>query len=103
MSGSETDSQPKRGDGPVRRSIAMAVSLILVAGATPLLARLRRSPTYTDDISSEPDEAQRPRPETMAAFMEELDSHYGGAARWLAGHGFGRDDLQLLRAKLLRP
>jgi hypothetical protein len=38
----------------------------------------------------------------MAAFLEELDSHYGGAARWLAGHGFGRDDLQLLRAKLLR-
>ena len=68
-----------------------------------ILARLRRSPTYTDDISSEPDEAQRPRPETMAAFMEELDSHYGGAVRWLAGHGFGRDDLQLLRAKLLRP
>ena len=43
MSGSETDSQPKRGDGLVRRSIAMAVSLILVAGATPLRApRMRR-------------------------------------------------------------
>ena len=38
----------------------------------------------------------------MAAFLEQVDSRYGGAARWLASHGFGRDDLQLLRTKLLR-
>ena len=38
----------------------------------------------------------------MAAFLEQVDSHYGGAARWLAGHGFGPDGLELLRAKLLR-
>jgi hypothetical protein len=68
----------------------------------PVLARLRRSPTYADDISDEPDELQRPRPQTMAAFLEQVDSRYGGAARWLAGHGFGPDDLELLRAKLLR-
>jgi hypothetical protein len=67
-----------------------------------VLARLRRSPTYADDISDEPDELQRPRPQTMAAFLEQVDARYGGAARWLAGHGFGPDDLQLLRAKLLR-
>lgn len=68
----------------------------------PVLARLRRSPTYADDISDEPDELQRPRPQTMAAFLEQVDARYGGAARWLAGHGFGPDDLELLRAKLLR-
>jgi protein-tyrosine phosphatase len=68
----------------------------------PVLARLRRSPTYAGDISDEPDELQRPRPQTMAAFLEQVDARYGGAARWLAGHGFGPDDLQLLRAKLLR-
>jgi protein-tyrosine phosphatase len=68
----------------------------------PVLARLRRSPTYAGDISGEPDELQRPRPQTMAAFLEQVDARYGGAARWLAGHGFGPDDLQLLRAKLLR-
>jgi protein-tyrosine phosphatase len=67
-----------------------------------VLARLRRSPTYADDISDEPDELQRPRPQTMAAFLEQVDARYGGAARWLAGHGFGPDDLELLRAKLLR-
>jgi hypothetical protein len=37
----------------------------------------------------------------MAALLEQVDSRYGGAARWLARHGFGPDDLQLLRAKLL--
>jgi protein tyrosine/serine phosphatase len=68
----------------------------------PLLARLRRSPTYVSDISSEPDESQRPRPQTMAALLEQVNARYGGAVQWLASHGFGHDDLQLLRAKLLR-
>jgi protein-tyrosine phosphatase len=69
----------------------------------PLLARLRRSPTYAADMGDEPDESQRPRPQTMAAFLEQVSSRHGGAAPWLAGHGFGADDLRLLRAKLLRP
>jgi hypothetical protein len=67
----------------------------------PLLARLRRSPTYAADLGDEPDESQRPRPQTMAAFLEQVGSRYGGAVPWLAGHGFGPDDLRLLRAKLL--
>jgi hypothetical protein len=29
-------------------------------------------------------------------------ARYGGVARWLAGHGFGRDDLDRLHAKLRR-
>jgi protein-tyrosine phosphatase len=69
----------------------------------PLLARLRRSPTYAADLGSGPDEVHRPLPQTMAAFLEQVSSRYGGAAAWLAGHGFGPDDLRLLRAKLLRP
>ena len=36
----------------------------------------------------------------MAAFLEQLDARYGGAAAWLAGHGFGPDDLGRLQAKL---
>jgi hypothetical protein len=54
------------------------------------------------DISSEPDESQRPRSQTMAALLEQVNARYGGAVQWLASHGFGHDDLQLLRAKLLR-
>jgi protein-tyrosine phosphatase len=86
----------------VRRQAVIADYAATGERIGPLLARLRRSPTYEDDISSEPDESQRPRPETMAAFLEQVDSRYGGAAQWLAGHGFGHDDLQLLRARLLR-
>lgn len=69
----------------------------------PLLDRLRRSQTYSGDVSSKPAKSQAPRPETMAAFLEHMDSRYSGVARWLVGHGFGRDDLRLLRARLLSP
>jgi protein tyrosine/serine phosphatase len=65
-----------------------------------IVNRLRRSPTYTSDVNSKPAELHRPRPETMAAFLEQMDSRYGGVTQWLAAHGFGDDDLRLLRAKL---
>ncbi len=65
-----------------------------------ILARLRRSPTYAKDIDSKPAVAHRVRPETMDAFLEQMESRYGGVARWLAGHGFSDDELRLLRAKL---
>ncbi len=64
-----------------------------------IIRRLRRSQTYPADINSKPPEAHRPRAETMAAFLEQLDSRHGGAASWLAAHGFG-DGLPELWAKL---
>ena len=67
----------------------------------PLLDRLRRSPTYADDINSKPRAEHAPRPGTMAAFLEQVDARYGGAGRWLADHGFGEDGPGLLRARLL--
>jgi hypothetical protein len=36
----------------------------------------------------------------MAAFLEQLEARYGGAARWLADHGFGAGDLSRLRDRL---
>ncbi len=68
-----------------------------------ILDRLRRSPTYADDINSKPAGSHRPRPETMAAFLGQVDTQYGGVTRWLAGHGFSHDVLRLLRAKLTQP
>ncbi len=65
-----------------------------------LIARLRRSPTYSPDIDSKPSDSHRVRPETMAAFLEQMDARHGGAAHWLADHGFSPEDLHLLRAKL---
>jgi protein tyrosine/serine phosphatase len=68
-----------------------------------LLERLRRSPTYADDINSKPKAEHAPRPGTMTAFLEQVGTRYGGTGRWLADHDFGADDLGVLRAKLLRP
>jgi protein-tyrosine phosphatase len=68
-----------------------------------ILNRLRRSPTYARDIDSKPAEEHRARPETMAAFLEQMDARYGGVARWLADLGLAAEELGLLRAKLRRP
>jgi protein-tyrosine phosphatase len=67
----------------------------------PLLARLRASPTYADDLDGRPDESHRPRPETMSRMLEILDERHGGAAGWLDEHGFGADDRDALRARLV--
>ena len=68
-----------------------------------LLERLRRSRTYADDINSKPPQEHAPRRGTMTAFLEQVGARYGGTGQWLADHGFGADDLGMLRAKLLCP
>jgi len=47
-----------------------------------------------------PAESHRPRPESMAAFLQQMNARYGGVTRWLTDHGLARDELDLLRAKL---
>jgi protein tyrosine/serine phosphatase len=66
----------------------------------PLLARLRRSATYSTDVNRKPDDGHRPQAETMTAFLAEMDRRHGGAAAWLTAYGLSEDDLGLLRAKL---
>lgn len=68
-----------------------------------VLDRLRRSQTYASDVNSKPAETFRPRPETMAAFLQQMSSRNGGVTSWLAGHGFDDGDLRTLRGKLLDP
>ena len=68
-----------------------------------VVERLSRSRTYASDVNSKPIGAHRPRPETMAAFLEQMDARYGGVTRWLNAHGFSVSDLRLLRAKLRNP
>jgi protein tyrosine/serine phosphatase len=68
-----------------------------------VVERLGRSRTYASDVNSKPIAAHRPRAETMAAFLEQMDARYGGAAAWLTAHGFSVSDLRLLRAKLRNP
>jgi protein-tyrosine phosphatase len=68
-----------------------------------IIERLRRSPTYARDVNSKPADSHRPRPETMAAFLAQVDARYGGTLVWLASNGFGDDDLRSLFAKLRHP
>ena len=68
-----------------------------------ILGRLRTSRTYARDIDGQPVRAHLARPDTMAAFLQQMDSRYGGVVKWLAEHRFGDDDLRLLRVKLFVP
>ena len=70
-----------------------------------ILDRLRSSSTYADDINSRPNavEDDKPRAQTMVAFLEQLDARYGGVLQWLSEHGFGPGDVEALRAKLVGP
>jgi protein tyrosine/serine phosphatase len=86
----------------VRRDAVIADYAASAERIGAVLDRLRSSPTYADDINSRPSSYdERPRAETMAALLEQIDVRYGGLARWLSGHGFGADDVRMLRAKLL--
>ena len=67
----------------------------------PLLARLRASDTYRDDLDSRPDDSHRPRAATMERFLAHLDEHYGGPLGWLDSAGFGAADADRLRSRLL--
>jgi protein tyrosine/serine phosphatase len=66
-----------------------------------LLARLRASDTYRDDLDSRPDDSHRPRPETMELFLAYLDERFGGPTGWLESAGFGAADVARLRARLV--
>ncbi|MTD54086.1 tyrosine-protein phosphatase [Amycolatopsis pithecellobii] len=76
-----------------------ATSADRIAG---VLARLRASPTYAGDLARHTsDDVHRPRPETMHAFLSEIDRRHGGVLPWLKTHGFGADDVERLRTKLV--
>jgi len=66
-----------------------------------VLDRLRASRTYAADLDSRPADDHKPRAQTMAAFLEQVDARYGGVLGWLSGHRFGPGDVRSLRAKML--
>jgi protein-tyrosine phosphatase len=65
-----------------------------------IIERLQRSRLYYRDINTNPGHKHRVRPETMSAFLHQMDARYGGAGRWLTGHGLDPADLELLKARL---
>jgi protein-tyrosine phosphatase len=68
-----------------------------------ILDRLRSSQTYRSDLEGKPAVVHEARPETMAAFLEQVDARHGGVLQWLADHDFSGEDLRLLRARLREP
>lgn len=66
-----------------------------------LVARLRGSPTYADNLMDRPVDSHRPRPETMQLLLEHLDEEDGGPMAWLAKNGWTDDDTAALRARLV--
>jgi protein-tyrosine phosphatase len=66
-----------------------------------ILARLRASRTYADDLSNQPVDKHRPRAATMQRLLDTLDESYGGAPGWLRAHGWTDDDAAALRKHLL--
>jgi protein-tyrosine phosphatase len=84
----------------VRREAVVADYAASGERTDAILARLRTSPTYAADVSR-PAREQQPRAETMSAFLDQVHLRYGGVRPWLAGDGFGPDDVTLLKARLL--
>ncbi|MGJ6964660.1 tyrosine-protein phosphatase [Streptosporangium sp. G11] len=65
-----------------------------------ILARLRASATYRDDLDTRPADDHRPRPEYIEQFLRVLDERFGGPLEWLASHGWTEADSRSLRARL---
>jgi protein-tyrosine phosphatase len=68
-----------------------------------LMERLRRSPTYAWNVDNKPADSHRPRPETMTAFLAQVNARYGGVGPWLTANGFSSYDMRQLRIRLCRP
>ncbi|MGW4639497.1 tyrosine-protein phosphatase [Sphaerisporangium sp. NPDC004334] len=66
-----------------------------------ILARLRASDTYRDDLDSRPADSHLPRPEYMDHFLQMLETRDDGPLGWLARNGWTPDDSTALRSRLL--
>jgi protein-tyrosine phosphatase len=84
----------------VRRDAIVADYVATADRLEPLVARLRASTTYGDDLRGRTLDSHRPRAETMERFLAVLDERHDGPAGWLARHGFRDADAAALRERL---
>jgi protein-tyrosine phosphatase len=66
-----------------------------------IMNRLRPRPIYTQGIDSITLDQHTPRAAAMEAFLDLIETRFGGLETWLADNGFTADDVRALRAKLL--
>jgi len=65
-----------------------------------LVAKLRTSRTYAEDMGRRDVASHTPRADTMRRLLAVLDERHGGPLGWLTEHGFGPDEQAALRARL---
>ncbi|WP_308201528.1 tyrosine-protein phosphatase [Sphaerisporangium perillae] len=66
-----------------------------------ILARLRSSDTYRDDLDSRPADSHLPRPAYMDHFLQMLEERDQGPLGWLTANGWTDEDAAALRSRLL--
>jgi protein-tyrosine phosphatase len=66
-----------------------------------ILGRLRSSATYSGDLDDRPAYTHLPRAHTLERFFETLDRRWDGPIGWLDQNGFGADDRDRLKTRLL--
>ncbi|MFG2001600.1 tyrosine-protein phosphatase [Spirillospora sp. NPDC048911] len=66
-----------------------------------ILARLRASTTYAEDLDSRPADSHVPHAYIMEKFLARVDEKFGGSQEWLSAHGWADEDTNALRARLL--
>jgi protein-tyrosine phosphatase len=66
-----------------------------------VLARLRGTNTYGSDLDARAPDTHRPRAHTLQRFLETMDRRWDGPLGWLEQAGFGKDDADRLRTRLL--
>ncbi|MBG0830718.1 tyrosine-protein phosphatase [Planomonospora sp. ID67723] len=65
-----------------------------------ILARLRASSTYRDDLDTRSADEHRPRHEYIEQFLRVLDDRFGGPLEWLAAQGWTEADSRALKSRL---
>ncbi|WP_214320307.1 tyrosine-protein phosphatase [Nonomuraea sediminis] len=65
-----------------------------------VLARLRGSTTYRDDLDSRPADDHMPRPRYILQFFNVLEERFGGPMAWLESYGWTAEDSAAMRARL---
>ena len=65
-----------------------------------LVAKLKASSTYNEDMERRDIASHTPQASTMDRVLTLLDERHGGPVGWLETHGFGADERSALRARL---
>jgi len=84
----------------VQRAAIVADYVATAERIEAIMARLQASPTYGPELAGHSADSHAPHAETMERLLAILDERHGGAAGWLAAHGFGDDDVRALRRRL---